>query len=300
MDRPGSLARLALTGLAINTALASVKLVAGLVGHSYALVADAVESMVDIAGSFVIWAGLRYAERPPDARHPYGLGRAEPLAALAVAGMVAGAGVGIAAKSIDEILTPHHAPAWWTLPVLLLVVVVKWTLARVVERAARRAGSSGAAADAGHHRSDALTSLAAFIGISLALLGGPGWEPADDWAALIASGIILWNAWGLAKAPLNELLDRQPEDLSARALELARGVDGVANVQRAWARKSGTRYFVEMHVRVDPLMTVFDSHRLAHAVKDRIRAAIPAVADVLIHIEPAGPMPDSSEPTTGS
>lgn len=281
-----TVSRLALVGVGINVALAAVKLVAGLVGHSYALVADAIESLVDIAGSMIIWLGLRYAQRPADAEHPYGHGRAESLAGLVVAAMVCIAGVGIAIKAVQELLTPHHAPAWWTMVVLVFVVIVKEVMARVAQRAARRAGSSAGAVDAGHHRSDALTSLAAFIGIGVSLWGGPGWESADDWAALVASGIILYNGYRLGRPPLDELLDRQPEAMVARAIEIAAGVPGVTRVQKAWARKNGTRLYIDMHVWVPGSMQVRDAHAISHRVKDMVRAGLPQVRDVLVHIEP--------------
>ncbi len=278
---------MALWGLLTNIALAAAKLVAGLVGHSYALVADAVESMADIVGSAVIWAGLQYAQRPADEDHPYGHGRAESLAALAVAGLVFAAGLGIATKAIDEIVTPHHAPAPWTLGVLIVVVVTKYTLGFMARRAARKAGSTAGQVDAAHHDTDALTSLAAFIGISIAVFGGPGYEPADDIAALVASLIIIWNAYRLARPPLDELLDRSPEDLVSTAMVHAAEVEGVANVQKATARKVGAKYLMEMHVRVHPLMSVFESHALSHRVKDHVRAKLPVIQDVLIHIEPS-------------
>lgn len=273
----------------MNTVLALGKLFTGVVGNSYALIADAVESLLDIAGSAVIWAGLKYGNKPPDAEHPYGHGRAESLAALAVAALVFVAGVGIAVEAIREIITPHHGPAWYTLVVLVGVVAIKEGLFRVARRAARRSGSSAIAADAWHHRSDAITSALAFIGISIALIGGPGYEQADDWAAVAASGVIIINAVFIARIPLLELLDTQPAELVRQAAESAAAVEGVKNVEKTRARKSGTFYWLDMHIRVDPAMSVRDAHALSHLVKDSVRARLPAVRDVLIHVEPAEP-----------
>lgn len=270
----------------MNTVLALGKLFTGVVGNSYALIADAVESLLDIAGSAVIWAGLKYGNKPPDAEHPYGHGRAESLAALAVAALVFIAGVGIAVEAIREIITPHHGPAWYTLVVLVGVVAIKEGLFRVARRAARRSGSSAIAADAWHHRSDAITSALAFIGISIALIGGPGYEQADDWAAVAASVVIIINAVFIARIPLLELLDTQPAELVRQAAESAAAVDGVKNVEKTRARKSGTFYWLDMHIRVDPAMSVRDAHALSHLVKDSVRARLPAVRDVLIHVEP--------------
>lgn len=280
--------RLAVLGTLANIGLAGIKLAAGLIGNSYALVADAIESLVDIAGSLVIWIGLRYAQRPADEEHPYGHGRAESLAALAVAGMVCLAGVGIAIKAVEEIVTPHHAPEWWTLLVLGLVVATKELLARRADRAAQRAGSSAGAADAAHHRSDAITSFAAFIGIGISVWGGPGWESADDWAALAASGIILYNGVRIARPAIHDLLDRQPQQIVRSAIALGSETTGVSCVQKAWAHRSGTRYFIDMHVWVPGTMSVREAHQVAHAVKDRIRTAMPQVRDVMVHIEPDG------------
>lgn len=278
-----------LVGLGVNLALASVKLLAGIFGHSYVLVADAVESFSDLLGSVVIWGGLRMSSKPPDDDHPYGHGKAEALAALAVAGLLVVAGVGIASKSVHEIVTPHHAPAWWTLLVLVVVVIAKEAMFRVAVRVAKQEGSDAVRTDAWHHRADALTSLAAFVGIGIALWGGPGWEPADDWAALGASGLILWNAVSLARPPLAELLDRRPADIPERAACAAREVAGVRDIEQTHARKAGTRYWVDMHVEVDPEMTVADAHVISGKVKSAVRGAMPEVAGVLIHIEPYEP-----------
>ena len=287
--------RLALVGVVVNFALALVKLAAGVFGNSYALIADAIESLADILGSALIWGGLRVAARPASPRHPYGYGRAESLAALAVAVLILAAGLFIAVEAVYEIVTPHSAPAPFTLAVLVGVIAIKEGLFRVARRTARESGSVAAATDAWHHRADAITSLAAFVGISIALIGGPGWEPADDWAALAAAGVVVFNAFRLMTPPLRELLDAQPAPVVDRAAAIAAGVPRVDAVQKTHARKSGTRYWVDMHVWVDPAMTVRDAHTLAHAIKDAVRADNPHVADMMIHIEPADRPPDRAE-----
>jgi cation diffusion facilitator family transporter len=279
--------RLSLAGLFINGGLAIIKLITGVVGHSYALIADAVESMADIFGSLVVWGGLRIARQPPDEDHPYGHGKAEALAGLVVALMLIGAAIGISIEAVREIIAPHHAPAAYTLWVLLGVVAVKEVLYRIGRRIARDSRSSAVLADAWHHRSDAITSLAAAIGISIALIGGAGYEPADAIAALFASAIILFNALRLMRPPLRELMDTEPPHITQQARDIARGVVGVVDVEKVLARKSGTRYWVDMHVEVDGSISVHDAHELAHQVKDAVRQAMPRVQDVLIHIEPA-------------
>ncbi len=280
-------AQLAILGIVINALLAAVKIAAGLVGHCYALIADGVESTLDIFGSLVIWFGLKVAAEPPDDEHPYGHGKAEALAAIVVALIVLAAAVGLAVQSIREIVTPHHAPAPFTLIVLVAVVLVKETLFRKVIHASVEIGSTAVKTDAWHHRSDAITSVAAFVGISIALIGGPGWEPADDWAALFACGLIAFNGWRLLLPALHETMDTAaPAELRNDVVRLARSVTGVAEIEKCRIRKAGLEYFVDIHVCVAAHLTVREGHRIAHEVKDAIRTARPAIADVLVHIEP--------------
>jgi cation diffusion facilitator family transporter len=279
---------MSILGLLANAVLALVKLIAGVLGNSYALVADAVESSADIFGSLVVWRGLRIAAQPADAEHPYGHGKAEALAAVIVAMMLFGAAIGIAIEAVREILIPHHAPAPFTLWVLVGVVVTKEVLFRVVRRTARATSSAAVLVDAWHHRSDAITSAAAFVGISIALIGGPGYESADDWAALLAAGVIGVNAYWLIAPQMRELMDTAPVAVVDQARAVAAGVTGVSGVEKVFARKSGLRYWVDMHVEVDPQMPVRRAHEIAHDVKDAIRARMPEVADVLVHIEPYG------------
>ncbi len=280
--------RLTLIGLSANAALAFIKLIAGLTGYSYALIADAVESLADTFGSMVVWRGLHVSSRPADANHPYGHGRAEALAALIVGMMLLAAAIGIAIQAIREIITPHHAPAPFTLWVLVGVVIVKEALFRVLNRAAESLRSDAVHADAWHHRSDAITSLAAALGIGIAWWGGPAYAPADDWAALVAAGVIAFNAAGLIRMPMHELSDGDVPEIAAGARSIAREVAGVCGVEKAFARKLGAEYWIEMHLEVDPDLTVRDGHALAHRVEAEILARMPTVRDVLMHVEPFG------------
>jgi cation diffusion facilitator family transporter len=282
-----TLRRWAAIGLAVNLLLATGKLVAGIVGNSYALIADALESLTDIVGSAIIWSGLWYGSRPPDENHPYGHGKAEALAAVFVALILFGAGIAIAVEAVREIITPHHAPAPWTLLVLVAVVLTKEAMFQIVRGVGRRAGSTAVEVDAWHHRADAITSLMAFVGISVALWGGPGWEPADDFAALAASLIILFNAAAIARKPLAELLDAEAPEIIEPARAVARSIPGVRGVEKTRARRSGTRYFIDMHLEVDPRLPVLEAHAIGGRTRAAIRAQLPRVADVLIHIEPA-------------
>ena len=278
--------RVALAGVVVNTALALVKLLAGILGHSFALVADAVESLVDIAGSFIVWGALRYGRKPADEEHPFGHGKVEALAGLVVSLLIAAAGVGIATEAVRQLVTPHESPARFTLAVLVGVIAVKEMMYRVTRRAASAAGSSAGYADAWHHRSDAITSLFAFVGISAALIGGPSWAQADDWAALLASGVIVFNGARLARAPYAEIMDRHSPALACAVTDVALGVPGVLGIERCETRASGRGHRVVMHAEVDPEMTVADSHRLTGVLKSEVRSALPQVDSVLIHIEP--------------
>ncbi len=286
--------RLAQLGLVINAGLAVIKLVAGLLGNSYALVADAVESSTDMIGSLVVWSGLRIASKDPDELYPFGYGRAEALAAATVSALMLGAATGIAIEAIAEIRTPHHAPAWWTLLVLAMVIVVKELLAKRVKAVSDVSGSVVVAADAWHHRADAITSGAAFIGISLALIGGPGWEPADDWAALVAAGVILMNGSLLLRTALRDLMDRAPAPaVLAAVADAASTTPGVLAIEKLKIRKSGTAFYVDIHVQADPALSLHDAHILSGMVKTAIRQRVPAAMGVLIHMEPFEPTEDA-------
>lgn len=277
-----------LLGAAVSAVLAAVKIVAGILGHSYALVADGIESCGDIAGSLVVWAGLRYAAKPADDDHPYGHGRAETLAAAVSAVTLLAAGVFIGAESIARIRTPHELPRPFTLLVLGLTVLAKIALSRLVGGAAREVESTALRSDALHHFSDALTSGAAFIGISVALIGGrPGWEQADDWAALVACAVVLFNGSRLLLAAAGEFMDpAAPRELEAQVRALARQTTGVRDVEKCKIRKSGLSYFVDLHVVVDGTISVAAGHLIAHHVRDRLRTSALRIADVAIHIEP--------------
>jgi cation diffusion facilitator family transporter len=279
-------------GLTVNTVLAGSKMVAGIVGHSHALIADAVESLADIFSSLIVWRALVVAAEPADEDHPYGHGKAEPIATAVVSIMLLLAAAWIAATAIGEIRQPHQSPAPFTLGVLAVVILIKETLFRFVLRQSILVESLAVKADAWHHRSDAITSLAAAIGITIALIGGKGYEAADDVAAVVAAAVIAFNGWHLLRPALNELMDRSPSrDVVERIRRVAESVPGVNAVEKCMARQMGHQYYVDMHVEVDPEMTVRRSHLIAHEVKDQVRAQIERVRDVLVHIEPSGHKP---------
>jgi len=279
--------RWAQAGLLINALLVLVKLIAGIVGHANALVADAVESSADIFSSLIVWMGLSIAARPADEDHPYGHGKAEPLAAALVSLMLLGAAAGISILAIREIRTPHHLPSPFTLFVAAGVIIVKEILYRRVSRVGKDVGSTAVTADAWHHRADAVSSLAAFIGISIALIGGRGWEAADDWAALVAAILVAVNGVRTLRPAISGLMDEAPDTtVKLRALEAACSVDGVRRVENLKLRRSGLGFYVDLHVQADPTISLEDAHEIAARVKYAILDAIPNAENVLVHMEP--------------
>ena len=282
-------------GMIMNTLLAAGKIAGGVLGHSHALIADGVESIADLFSSAVVWRGLVVAAEPADEDHPYGHGKAEPIAAAVVSTTLLIAALWIAVTACREIVTPHSTPKPYTLLVLFVVIIIKEALFRFVLQEAHLVQSTVVQTDAWHHRSDAITSLAAALGITVALIGGKGYETADDWAALLASLVIGWNGWTLLRNAGNELMDARPDqDILLQICAVAKSVPEVRRVEKCKVRKMGYQMFVDMHIWVDSQMTVLQAHSVAHQIKDRVREALPAIHDVLIHVEPADPL--NSEP----
>ncbi|MFN9365157.1 MAG: cation diffusion facilitator family transporter [Planctomycetota bacterium] len=276
-----------LIGVAVNAALAMLKIVAGIFGNSYALIADGLESTSDIVTSLIVWGGLRVAATPADERHPYGYGKAEALSGSVAALALLVAAVIIAVQSIREIFTPHHLPHWSTLLVLVAVIITKELLARWMGQIGSAENSSSLQADAWHHRSDAITSLAAFVGITIGLIGGPGYEPADDWAALLACLVIGFSGIRLLRASVREVLDAAPPAVFEQQVrELALPIPGVKAIEKCRIRKSGLRYFIEIHVEVDGRATVHEGHVIGGKVRRALRESSLRIADAFVHIEP--------------
>jgi len=286
-----TLQRNTVIGFFASIGLSLTKLGAGVWGQSSALIADAVESLADTVGSILVWQALRVASQPPDQKHPYGYGKAEALASLGVGVLLVVAAIFIVVKSLHEILIPHDAPAAWTLLVLVGVVITKEVLFRFVMQGADQFDSDAARADAWHHRSDAITSIAALIGVSVAIWGPrwfgiPGLVFADEVAAILASGVILMSAWILIRPALDELLDAVAHEMVDLVRTVASGIDGVREVEKVFVRKSGSGYHVDMHLHVDPEVSVRVAHALAGKVKAILKSEIPRLTGVLIHVEP--------------
>lgn len=273
--------------IAGNTVLAIVKGLTGFFGHSYALMADAIESTTDIFSSLLVLFGLTYSTKPPDKDHPYGHGKAEPLVTFAVVGFLVIAATVIAYESIENIQTPHRVPATYTLVVLGLIIIIKEIFYRVVARKSDQVKSTSLKADAWHHRSDAITSLMAFIGISIAIFMGKGYETADDWAALFASGFIIYNAYHIFRPALGEIMDEHRyEDMITGIRKVSGEVEGVIGTEKCFVRKAGMTFHVDLHLIVDGNITVKEGHAIAHALKARLQERFPEIADTLIHVEP--------------
>ncbi len=276
-----------LVGGLINAGLAAIKITGGVLGNSGALIADGIESSADVVSSLVVWGGLRISLKPADEDHPYGHGKAEPLAAVAAAAALIIAAIVIAVESVKQILTPHHIPRWYTLVILVGVVIIKLFLSKFVSHAGESVESTALKTDALHHFSDALTSTAAFIGISIALIGGAGYESADDWAALAACAVIIYNGVNFFRDGVNEIMDIAPtKEYEDKIRIVARAVEGVQKIEKCRIRKSGLHRWIDIHVEVDGEIPVWKGHEIAHKVKDALLDSEHGVADVLVHIEP--------------
>lgn len=270
-----------------NTCLAIIKGLAGFFGNSYALIADAIESTTDIFASFLVLFGIKYSNRPADENHPYGHGRAEPLITFLVVGFLVTSATIIAYESIANIQTPHDLPKSWTLFVLGAIIIWKEYSFQTVMKRSIETNSSSLKADAWHHRSDAITSVAAFLGISIALVLGKGYESADDWAALFASGFIFYNSFLIFRPALGEIMDEHLyDDLIEHVRQVASNVEGIIDTEKCFIRKSGMKYHVDLHAIVSAEISVKEGHQLAHILKDTLRKEIPELGHVLIHIEP--------------
>jgi len=279
--------RSTLLGIAVNSVLGLAKCSAGWLGNSFALVADGLESITDVLSGLIVYFGLKIAVKPPDADHPYGHGKAEPIAAVVVSLALIVAAFGIIYEGIREIIAPHPAPRPYTLVVLAGVLVIKGLLFRQVQSVGKSIGSLAVKSDAWHHKSDALTSAFAFIGISIAILGGPGWEAADGWAALCAALIILYSAWKQLQPAVLELGDIASDTtVEVKVREVAAQVPGVLGLDKCVVRKMGFTFYGDLHIVVKGDMTMREGHLLAHNVEDEILRALPQVAEVLVHVEP--------------
>lgn len=276
----------------MNLLLSTGKIAGGILGRSNALIADGIESLLDLFSSLLIWGALKYAAKPPDEEHPYGHGKAESLASIIGALVLAVAGAFIAHNSISQLVAAAHGakvhlPSPWTLLLLIGVILLKECLFQVMARRARRIGSNALLADAWHHRSDAITSIAAFIGISISLIGGPGYEVADDWAALFACVVIFYSSYSMLRLSLGEVMDaRVSGDAEETINRITCSVPGVLSAEKCRVRKSGLSYIADLHIRVSGAISVREGHAISHKVKDRLMTSELPLEDVTVHVEP--------------
>ena len=270
-----------------NTLLALIKGTAGLFGNSFALIADAIESTTDIFASFLVLVGFKYAKRPADENHPYGHGKIEPLITFAIVTFLVVSATIIAYESIHNLQTPHESPEPWTLIVLAVIIAWKELSFQIVIRKSKQTNSTSLKADAWHHRSDAITSVMAFLGISISVIFGEGYEAADDWAALFAAGFILYNSYRIVRPALGEVMDEQLyDDLIVKIRKKSLEVEGVKATEKCYIRKAGMRFHVDLHATVDSEISVKAGHAISHDLKDHLQKELPNLGQVLIHIEP--------------
>ncbi len=279
--------RVVLLGIIVNALLAIIKITAGVLGNSYALIADGIESTTDIFSSVIVWSGLKIASRPPDKNHPYGHGKAEALSAMTVSLLLLVAAALIVINSVHEIVMPHHAPAPFTLLVLVLVIITKELLFRTVFKVGSNIESTALRTDAWHHRSDAMTSAAAFIGISVALIMGPGYESADDYGAIAASVLIVINGIRMLKYSLSEIMDEAPSaEMRIKIIDIVESIPGVKYVDDVKIRKSGLYYLVDLSIQVSGDLSVFEGHELSEMVNDSLKNSNLSIQQVMVHTEP--------------
>ena len=280
--------RIAATSVAVNAALAALNVGTGLRAGSASVVAVGVEFAGDVLAALVVWTGLRIAARPPDANHPYGHGRAEVVAGLVVGMMLCAVGVSIAVRSISGYDAAHPPPPTFALWPLVATLAVKLVMTWGKIRAGRRIGSSALVADGWNDAVDVLSTSAALCAVALTLYDPQRFLPADHFGAFAVGIVVISIGLRLTRDASLELMDTMPD---ARLLERVRAAacrdEQARGVEKCFARKTGLRYHVDLHLDVDPAMTVADSHAVAQRVRERVRREVPEVEDVLVHVEPA-------------
>ena len=282
--------RVTLWGLAANLGLSALKFAAGLAGQSQALVADAVHSLSDSVTDIAVLVGAPFWSAPADPEHPYGHGRIETLVTLVIGIALAAAGIGLACRALVTLHLPNPAfPGWIAFAAACVSVLVKELLYRWNVRVGRRVKSTAVIANAWHHRSDALSS----VPVAVAVLGTrswPAWGFLDHVATVLVSLLILYAAWKISWPALGHLVDvGAKKSEREKILAVASGTEGVRDLHALRTRYIGPGLQVDMHVLVDPQITVRAGHEIAEAVKRRLLADCPDVIDALVHVEPDDP-----------
>lgn len=272
----------------VSGGLALIKIFAGVWGHSTAVVADGLESAADVFASGFVLFGLTIAAKPADREHPYGHGRVETLTGLVIGMALIAGGIAISYGSIRQIGQPHDTLATFVIGPLILSLAAKTGLAAIKFRYGRQMASAALTADAWNDAMDTVSAAAALVAVGLTLSDPARFAEADRYGGCVVGAIVVLAGLRVAHEASLQLMDTMPagqmiEQIRAAAMS----VEGVRGVEKCFARKTGLKYHVDLHLEVDPEMTVRQSHGLAHDVRERIMERLPWVADVLMHVEPA-------------
>lgn len=289
--------------MGVSGSLALVKLVVGLLAGSAAVVADGIESAGDVVASGLIWVGLWLASKPADQNHPYGHGRLETLTGLGVGVGLVVVGMAIIGRSLVGADELHAPPASYALWPLLASVLAKSGMSVWKFRSGRRIGSSALVADAWNDAVDILSGSVALVALGLTLADPERFLAADHWGGAAVGSIVVFLGFKVIRETSLSLIDTMPDDETMRTIRRsALGVPGAMDVEKCYARKTGLRYHVDLHLEVAPEMTVRDSHGIAEEVRNKVKADLPWVADVLVHVEPHGgrECPPDSNPACGN
>lgn len=278
--------RVAIASMVVSGSLAGLKIIVGLLAGSTAVVSDGVESAADVVASGIVLLGLYLASKPPDAEHPYGHGRFETLSGLAVGVMLGITGAGICFNAASHLGDPQ-VPSSFALWPLIVSMIAKAVMAVTKFQTGKKINSQALEADAWNDSMDILSALTALVAVGLALWRPDQFAAADHYGAFGVGLIVVFLGLRVTYETGEQLMDRMPE--SPRLEEIRRvalQVEGARAVEKCFARRTGLRYHVDLHLEVDPDMTVRESHKLAHDVRARIVDDLSWVADVLVHVEP--------------
>jgi cation diffusion facilitator family transporter len=280
--------RVAAAGMIVSGLLAVIKIVVGLAGHSTAVVADGLESASDVFASGLVLLALTLAAKPADEDHPYGHGRVEILTGLLIGLVLTAGGALICYISFEHLGAPRQPLAAYVIWPLFLSLAAKTGLAAFKFHYGRKLKSAALTADAWNDAMDTLSATAALIAVGVTLSNPTRYLDADRYGGAVVGLIVIAAGVRVVRDTSLQLMDTMPDDqMMSQIRAAAAGVRGVRGVEKCFARKTGMRYHVDLHLEVDPDMTVRQSHEIAHEVRQRVVGTIDWVADVLVHVEPA-------------
>ena len=280
--------RVALGGMIVSSGLAVVKIITGLMAGSTSVVADGLESAGDVLASGLVFLGLTLAAKPADWNHPYGHGRAETLTGLLVGLMLLGAGAAISGHALLRAGDVHPPPAAYAIWPLIASIGIKSALCGVKFRFGKKIGSTSLAADAWNDAVDIVSGVTALAAVGLTLYDPQRFLAADHYGGFAVGVIVIFTGLRVTRDTGLQLMDTMPSERMMQTIrEVAHQVSGVEGVEKCFARKTGLQYHVDLHLEVDPEITVRSSHNIAEQVRNRIRREVDWVADVLVHVEPS-------------